>query len=195
MYDKEIFMTPSPKLEKPAPDPVLLSRVEQIKDLVASCIQCGTCSASCPNLCFMDMTPRKMWRSVLCDRVEEVFSSDTFSMCSSCYMCTLRCPRGLPLTRAMAGLKQIGFGLHMARFRRAGLFYKAFMDNIAQYGRVREMEMMTRYFLALKHPLVPLGYASMGIRLLAKNKLRPGLPSRGRGKLAHLFEPLDPQEQ
>jgi len=98
------------------------------------------------------------------------------------------------LTQAMAGLKQAAFALKLDQFRRSRLFYTAFMENIRQYGRVREMEMMARYFMGLKNPLVPLGYASMGARLLKKNKLHPGLPARGPGKLAHLFEQAHTQE-
>ncbi|HKJ98574.1 MAG TPA: 4Fe-4S dicluster domain-containing protein [Desulfotignum sp.] len=187
-------MAPSDIPEKLAAHPGVSHRVDQIKHLVDACIQCGTCSASCPNLDFMDMTPRRMWRYLLAGRVEKVFASHTFSLCSSCYVCTLRCPRGLPLTEAMAALKQAAFALRLDQFRRSRLFYTAFMENIRQYGRVREMEMMTRYFLALKHPLVPLGYASMGTRLLKKNKLQPRMPSRGPGKLAHLFEQAHKQE-
>ncbi len=181
--------------EKLAVRPDLVRRLAQVKEQVATCIQCGTCSASCPNADFMDMTPRRMWRAVLTDRVETVFFSQTFMLCASCFLCTLRCPRGLALTHAMAGLKQVAFGLDLDRFRRATLFYRAFMDNIRQYGRVREMEMMTRYFLALKNPLAPLGYASMGIRLAARHKLHPHLPAHGPGRLAPLFDRAGQQEE
>ncbi len=174
--------------EKLAARPDLTRQLAQVKEQVATCIQCGTCSGSCPNAGFMDMTPRRMWRAVLTDRVDMVFSSQTFMLCASCYVCTLRCPRGLPLTRAMAELKQVAFGLDLDRFKRSTRFYKAFMDNIRQYGRVRETEMMARYFLAVKDPRVPLAYTGMGIRLLAKGKLHPHLPSGGPGRLTSLFE-------
>jgi heterodisulfide reductase subunit C len=181
--------------EKLAASPDLTGRLEKVKDQMATCIQCGTCSGSCPNAGFMDMTPRRMWRAVLMDRVEAVFSSQTFMLCASCYVCTLRCPRGLPLTQAMAELKQVAFGLDLERFRRSTLFYKAFIDNIRQYGRIRETELMTRYFLAMKDPRVPMAYAGMGIRLMAKHKLHAHLPSRGPGRLASLFEEAKRQEQ
>jgi heterodisulfide reductase subunit C2 len=180
--------------EKLEARPDLARRLEQVKDRVAPCIQCGTCSASCPNADVMDMTPRRMWRALLADRVETVFCSKTFMLCASCYLCTLRCPRGLALTHAMSGLKQVAFGLDLDRFRRSILFYRAFMDNIRQYGRIREMEMMTRYFLALKHPLAPFGYTAMGIRLMARHKLHPHLPDRGPGRLAPLFDRAGRQE-
>ena len=181
--------------EKLAVRPDLACRLEQVKNRVARCIQCGTCSASCPNADVMDMTPRRMWRALLADRVEMVFYSRTFMLCASCYMCTLRCPRGLALTHAMAGLKQVAFGLDLDRFRRSTLFYRAFMDNIRQYGRVRETELMARYFLSVKDPRVPLSYTGMGLRLMARHKLHPHFPGRGPGRLASLFDRAAQQQE
>ena len=78
-----------------------------VQEMVRACIQCGTCSGSCPNEFAMDYTPRQLWRMVLMDQTEKIFQSKTFVLCSACYYCTLRCPRGLPLTEAMEALKQI----------------------------------------------------------------------------------------
>ena len=80
-----------------------------IQEMVRACIQCGTCTASCPNEFAMDHTPRKLWRLVLMGLTEQIFQSKTFVLCSNCYCCTLRCPRGLPLTEAMEALKGIAF--------------------------------------------------------------------------------------
>ena len=38
-----------------------------IQKMVRACIQCGTCTGSCPNAYAMDITPRAMWRRVLAD--------------------------------------------------------------------------------------------------------------------------------
>ncbi|EMS81199.1 4Fe-4S dicluster domain-containing protein [Desulfotignum phosphitoxidans] len=181
--------------EKLAARPDLTRHLAQVKEQMATCIQCGTCSGSCPNAGFMDMTPRRMWRAVLTDRVDMVFSSQTFMLCASCYVCTLRCPRGLPLTDAMAELKQVAFALDLDRFRRSTRFYRAFMDNIRQYGRVRETEMMARYFLAVKDPRVPMSYTGMGIKLMAKHKLHPHFPTLGPGRLGPLFERATQQQE
>jgi heterodisulfide reductase subunit C len=156
--------------------------------MVQTCIQCGTCTASCPNTRFMDITPRHMWRLLLTDRVEALFSSKSFIVCSSCYYCTLRCPRGLELTHAMSLLKQAAAKLELKQFRSSCLFYKSFLDSVRQNGRVREMEFMTQYFISMKNPVTPFGYAGLGLKLLAKKKIGLKFPARGRGKLAALFE-------
>jgi heterodisulfide reductase subunit C len=151
----------------------LLAEVRDARKMVQTCIQCGTCTASCPNLDFMDITPRHMWRLLLTDHVQALFSSKSFAYCSSCYYCTLRCPRGLELTHTMGLLKQAASRLKLKQFQRASLFYKAFLDSVEKHGRVKEMEFMTHYFVSMKNPVIPFGYASLGLKLLAKGKIRP----------------------
>jgi len=161
----------------------------RLKTMLNPCIQCGTCSASCPNEFAMDLVPRKLWRMVLMDRNEEIFDSETFTLCSSCYLCTLRCPRGLPLTAAMASLKAIAAKSDLTKYRKSTRFYKSFMESVRRHGRVREGEFMGLYFLSMKNPLLPLRFASLGIQLMKKNKVPFELPAKpGTGNLVRLFE-------
>ncbi|MCP4118408.1 MAG: heterodisulfide reductase [Desulfobacteraceae bacterium] len=161
----------------------------RLKTTLNSCIQCGTCTASCPNEFDMDLAPRKLWRMVLMDRHEEIFDSRTFTLCSSCYLCTLRCPRGLPLTAAMAKLKAVAAKSDLAKHRTSTRFYKSFMESVRRHGRVREGEFMGLYFLAMKNPLLPLRFASLGIQLIKKNKVAFELPAKsGVGNLDRLFK-------
>lgn len=165
------------------------SGTEPIKELVRACIQCGTCSASCPNVTFMDLTPRALWRRVLADRFTEILDSRTFIVCSACYTCTLRCPRGIEVTRAMSMLKALSLKDDTPVHRRSTRFYENFMESVRRHGRVREGEFMTLYFLAMKNPLLPFSFASLGIKLMAKGKLKMELPSGGgKGALDSLFK-------
>ena len=100
-----------------------------LRETVGACMQCGTCTASCPNWHAMDITPRAMWRMIQFGMLDEILASRTFWMCSACYMCTLRCPRGLKLTSAMAALKRLARVDGNAEARRSGAFYEAFMDD------------------------------------------------------------------
>ncbi|MDM8516473.1 4Fe-4S dicluster domain-containing protein [Desulfobacterales bacterium HSG16] len=154
-------------------DHTVSDTLAEIKDKVCACIQCGTCTGSCPNAFAMDITPRHLWRMLLMGQKDEIFTSRTFVLCSSCYYCTLRCPRGLPLTEAMSDLKQIAAKEDMIPHRPSTRFYKCFMDSVRRHGRVREAEFISTYFLSMSatDPLLPLKYASMGIRLLQKRKL------------------------
>ncbi len=149
----------------------LLEKTAALREQLLPCMQCGTCSGSCPNSFAMDFSPRHLWRLVQLGQFEAVFASRTFVLCSSCYTCKLRCPRGLPLKDAMASLKQLAFARGLGPQRSFEQFYLTFMDNIKRYGRVQETELMMRYFSGQKNPLVPLRYALMGLKLMHKRKI------------------------
>ena len=165
-----------------------------VKEMVQTCIQCGTCTGSCPNAFAMDHTPRHLWRMVLMDKTDEIFHSKTFTLCSSCYYCTLRCPRGLELTDAMALLKQIAARRGLSQYKQSTLFYKNFMESVRRHGRVREMEFMTLYFAAMKNPLVPLRFTPLGMKLMSKGKVSLKIPSKGSGALNAVFKKVEELE-
>ena len=162
--------------------------LDAVRTMVSACIQCGTCTASCPNALEMDLTPRKMWRLVILGRLAEVMASRTFILCSDCYTCTLRCPRGLPLTTAMEALKGIAFARREARHRSSRLFYETFMQTVRRYGRIRELAFMTRYFTAMKNPMAPLRFAPLGMKLMGKGKVEMGSGKSGETPLHALFD-------
>jgi heterodisulfide reductase subunit C len=168
--------------------------LSSVKDMVQPCIQCGTCTGSCPNAFAMDHTPRHLWRMVLMDKADEIFHSKTFTLCSSCYYCTLRCPRGLALTEAMAALKQMAARQGLSRYKQTSLFYKNFMESVRRHGRVREMEFMTLYFAAMRNPIVPLKFTPMGIKLMSKRKVSLEIPSKGSGALNAIFKKVEELE-
>jgi heterodisulfide reductase subunit C2 len=158
-------------------------------------MQCGTCTGSCPNAHAMDVTPRQLWRMVLLGLKEEIFKSKTFWLCSSCYYCTLRCPRGLPLTETIGALKRMAVAEGLSVDKKSPLFYRSFLETVRRYGRVREMEMMTRYFLSLKNPITPIAFAPLGIKLMAKGKISPQMPSlSGKGKLEAIYQKVQELE-
>ncbi len=167
--------------------------LDSVREMVRSCIQCGTCSASCPNAAAMDLTPRQLWRNVLMGR-RELFKSKTFTLCSACYYCTLRCPRGLPLTEAMSALKQIAARENMKAHKDSIQFYQSFMDSVQRHGRVHEMEFMTLFFMAMKSPFLPLKFAPLGMRLMGKGKVSIEVPSREPNALTAIFKKVEEME-
>ncbi|MGM0787409.1 MAG: 4Fe-4S dicluster domain-containing protein [Thermodesulfobacteriota bacterium] len=152
---------------------------ERIRQKLETCIQCGTCSGSCPNAHAMDVTPRGLWRLVITGRTEEIFETRSFSLCSECYCCTLRCPRGLALTDAMAELKRLAAKQKPPADFSSAAFHKAFLRSVRRWGRVQETRMMSRYMtsMAFRNPLLPLKFLPLGIKLLREGKMtlrRPG---------------------
>lgn len=154
-------------------------KAAELKMKLQACIQCGTCTGSCPNEFAMDVTPRHLWRLVLAGYIDDVFKTRTFTLCSDCYCCTLRCPRGLPLTEAMETLKAMAASENLPMHKQTSRFYKSFMDSVRRHGRVKELEMMTQYFMVMKNPMLPLRYASLGSTLFLKKKVRLEAPFVG----------------
>ena len=171
-----------------------MDALAEIRSMVGACIQCGTCTASCPNEPEMDLTPRKMWRMVHMGRLDDLMASRTFILCSECYTCTLRCPRGLPLTHAMERLKGIAFARRQKRHRSSRLFYEHFLQSVRHHGRVREMAFMTRYFTAMKNPMAPIKFAPLGLKLMQKGKLELGRKHLPETPLHTLFDKVAAME-
>ncbi len=169
-------------------DPNFVDRLSPDGDLLRRCIQCGTCTASCPAAPAMDLTPRRMWRMVQLGMEEEVLRSKAIWLCSICYQCQVRCPRGIPLTETITRLKEMALAREVAASRESVAFYKAFTDVVRRYGRMREMEFMVRYFLR-GNPLSAFGFAGLGLTLMSRGKVRPEMPKLGgEGRFDKLFE-------
>lgn len=173
------------------PDPMI-----SIQENVQACMQCGTCTGSCPNAFAMDLTPRQLWRLVQVGAKEEIFHSKTFSLCSACYFCTLRCPRGLPLTETMSALKRLAAAEGHPQYKQSANFYRAFMTTVRRYGRVRELELMNRYFFSMRNPFLPVGFAPLGLKLMSKRKIPLWeIPKLfGEGRFDRLFRKVEELE-
>lgn len=169
--------------------------LREIRENIRACMQCGTCTGSCSSSQYMDLTPRQLWRLLQAGFIEEVLSSRTFSLCSSCYFCTLRCPRGLKLTETMAALKRAAYRAGISTDHKSPAFYGAFLKTVQKYGRVREAEMMARYFTALKNPIVPLSFTPLAFQLMMKGKLGLQFPAFGKPKLDSLFRKVEELEK
>lgn len=169
--------------------------LDAVLQQVKGCMQCGTCTGSCANAEEMDYTPRELWRMVQLGLTDEIFASRTFWLCSSCYFCTLRCPRGLKPTEAMGALKRLAVAEGRSREKKSVRFYRAFLDNVRRYGRVREMDLMTRYFLSLKNPLTPMGFTPLGVKLIARGKISAQMPNLfGAGKMDAIYRKVREME-
>jgi heterodisulfide reductase subunit C len=68
------------------------------------CMQCGTCTGSCPTADKMDYTPAQLIAMIRAGLRDEVLSSNAPWHCLACYTCTVRCPRGVKITDLMHAL-------------------------------------------------------------------------------------------
>ena len=71
------------------------------------CYQCGKCSAGCPMSFAMDLLPNQIMRLVQLGMEEDIANSKTIWLCASCFTCTVRCPKGVDISRVMEALRVI----------------------------------------------------------------------------------------
>jgi heterodisulfide reductase subunit C len=130
-----------------------------------TCIQCGTCSATCPVSHFMDFTPRKIIAMVRAGFKEEVLRSFTIWLCASCHSCTADCPREIKITDVMYALKQLAIkeGIYPKRFP-IPVMAQEFYKIVEKQGRNSEGRLMMN--IAMKtNPFRLLRYAKVGLKL------------------------------
>ena len=70
------------------------------------CFQCGACSSGCPMTQEMDYLPSKVIRMVQLG-LEEALDSKTIWVCTTCFNCEVRCPRGIDIANVMEALRQL----------------------------------------------------------------------------------------
>jgi len=136
----------------------------------------------------MDNSIRRLIRLVLEGRRDEALSSDSIWLCTSCLLCTVRCPRGIRPKAVVSALRQI--------YEREGLrnrdeaFERIFMDQIRNKGRISEVLLSAAY--ALRNPDATVPIMEMGIELITKGKvsLDPGTV-KGMDEVRRIFEGLE----
>ena len=118
-------------------------------DWVKMCMQCGVCSGSCPMQNHWEHPPQELFMMIRANKREAVLSSSAMWMCTSCYNCIVRCPRGLPITHIMHGLAHYAQRLGLApKEQPTAKFAKIFWDNLTQTGRVNELKVgLKLYFM------------------------------------------------
>ena len=118
-------------------------------DWVKMCMQCGVCSGSCPLGPHWDHPPQEIFMMIRAGKREEVLESTSMWMCTSCYNCIARCPRGLPITHIMHGLATYSKRLGLApQNQPTAKFAQLFWNNLAKKGRVNELKLgLSLYFM------------------------------------------------
>jgi heterodisulfide reductase subunit C/quinone-modifying oxidoreductase subunit QmoC len=159
-------------LYEQAMDPRFLDEVygipggEKIKD----CIQCGTCSGSCPVSWAMEETPRQVFAMIRAGMREQVLDTLTIWTCASCYQCASRCPQQIKITDIMYMLKRMAIREKRQRSKHARALSECFVEIVNKYGRNHETALMTKFVLAT-NPLGALSAAPIGWSLFARGRL------------------------
>jgi heterodisulfide reductase subunit C len=135
------------------------------------CIQCGTCSGSCPVSYAMDLQPREIIGLFRAGLIEKILQSRTIWICASCYQCASRCPSAIKITDIIYALKRIAMErkIYPDKFPVYALSSK-FVDNVNRYGRNFELGLMMQFYLKTD-PLRLLRMAPMGMKLAKSGRV------------------------
>lgn len=142
-----------------------------------TCIQCGTCSGTCPVVDYMDHTPRRIIGMIRANLKDDVLASNTFWYCASCYHCTVRCPAQIDIAETMYALKRYSIWKHIHQEGLVGpTFSETFVKTILRSGRSFEPILATSYlFSAGVRELIQEGVTAT--KMMLKGRL-PVLPPR-----------------
>lgn len=139
---------------------------EKIKE----CIQCGTCSASCPSASAMEYSPREIIAALRAGMLDKVLNANTVWMCVSCYACAVRCPAGIPFTDIMYELKRLELNKGLSKDSNAATMAKAFAECVDRHGRNAESELIRNYYLRT-NPLNIFGQIPLTMKLFKRGRL------------------------
>ncbi len=136
-----------------------------------SCIQCGTCSGTCPLSIYMDYTPRRIINLVREGFRKEALASQTIWLCSSCYSCAVNCPQKIQITDIMYSLKREAIKKRLFPKRFAiPVLAREFHNMVARRGRSSEMWLVMR--MALKsNPMILFTMIGTGWQLFRTGRM------------------------
>ncbi len=136
-----------------------------------SCIQCGTCSGTCPVSHYMDYSPRRIIAMVRGGFEDEVLGSSTIWLCASCYQCTVDCPKQIKLTDIMYALKQKAIAKHLYPHKfPIPIMAEEFYKGVARNGRNSEGTLMIN--MARRTSLFNLfKYTRLGMKLFTTGRM------------------------
>ena len=150
----------------------LLDKVYAIPggEKIRECIQCGTCSASCPASAAMEYGPREIIAALRAGMLDRVLNSNTVWLCVSCYSCTVRCPAGIPFTDVMYELKRLEVAKGLSKDTNAATMAGAFVETVDEHGRNAETKLLRKYYLRT-NPLKALAQLPLAWKLLSRGRL------------------------
>ncbi|MBX5327580.1 MAG: 4Fe-4S dicluster domain-containing protein [Candidatus Bathyarchaeia archaeon] len=139
---------------------------------ILDCLQCGLCAGTCPTRFAMDYSPIQIIKMIHLGMREEVLSSSTIWVCSSCYSCYSRCPRAVDITTLMMSLRNLAMKEKIpVKKEIKPKFHKTFYEIVRKYGRLHEPELLMKI---LKKSDLPNLYNNVkfGWSLLRKGRLK-----------------------
>jgi heterodisulfide reductase subunit C len=161
---------------------VFLKQAEVIPggDRISQCIQCGTCTGSCPVSYAMDIPPRQLIALFRAGEIESIMKSRSIWLCASCYACTTRCPSGIKITDIVYALKRTAMEKsYPTGARQVQTLANLFIDNLMKYGRLHEGTLIRRFYMRTRVTKL-IGFIPL-VRKMSRTKRLALFPKRIKG--------------
>jgi heterodisulfide reductase subunit C len=118
---------------------------------------------------------------------EAALHNDTLWLCTSCLLCTVRCPRGIRPKAVVSALKDLA---EREGIRSKDLAYEQlFLRQIRDFGRISELPLTGEFLLVFPQGMVQ--SMQMGLELAPKGKISLEIEKvRGRDEVKRIVEEL-----
>ena len=130
---------------------------------INECIQCGVCSGSCTTVEYWEYPPRKIIAMIRAGKRDKVLSSSSAFNCVTCYLCTVRCPRGIKPAQLIHAVESIAERAGYKPKTPTLALFKSLRDSTKR-GRIWEFGMALKFYLTsnnifLAFPHLPVAWA------------------------------------
>jgi heterodisulfide reductase subunit C len=158
-----------------------------------ACFQCNRCTAGCPLLAVMDLTPAQIVHHLLLGNWEPVLRSNAIWACVHCETCTARCPQEVDISGLLhaARVKAWRSG-EVARDEAIAAYFASFAENLYLYGRSAELPLTVICKLKSQEYLRDFG---LGLRLIGRGRLNFLNVPKGAAVYRRLYERVRQKEE
>ena len=113
---------------------------------VATCYQCGKCSAGCPMAAEGDLRPHNVMRLAMTGRRADLMTDESIWLCLTCETCSARCPNGCDPARVIDAVREIAAESGVSpQQRNIRAFHKSFLEQVRLSGRLFEAGIKETY--------------------------------------------------
>lgn len=134
---------------------------------IATCFQCGTCSGGCTAIASMDLSPRILILLLQRGEWQRIIESESIWNCTSCQICTARCPRGVRPSEVLEAVRALAIRAGVSND--ATRFHQVFLEVVKRRGILSESDLLQRYG-GLR---AVLDQAVLGMQLALRGKVSP----------------------
>ena len=144
----------------------------------------------------MELLPRQLVALVRAGETDGLMRGRSIWVCTSCYACTVECPKQIPITDAIYTLKRESMqrDLYPRRFP-SPVMVRAFVGSVDRWGRSTESWISVTLYLRTR-PLALLRNAPLALRLLRTGRMSFRRErNRDPAQVRRLLAALEPPEE